>query len=329
MNAQASILRWMLAGGMVFGFSGCGYIEDLIEDETTNSPADISGFDEGDAVTYGKVATQIGLVDGLVEGFGSGVGGLPTKAVAGTDCPIFDIVGFDPDTYPPGAPQPDSVTMTADYTGSAPGCVDQDTNPLSGTYSVLITGLTDETWPATVDGGLGGFTDVYHWRFDDATLAYNFMDMSAQLPGPVTTTTNGQLQVNVTTDGTGETSKHAVNVGGIRTVFDNGTDALTGLFELVDITKVLPAGSSVSTTNGGFRLTVTLFGYLDVTLTDVVVDEATCPNHPTSGVVSMEGDGGDMVSVDFDDTAPFACDEVDVTKADGTIVTNVVIGDIF
>ncbi len=326
MNAQAGILRMVLAGGLVVGASGCGYIEDLIEDKTTTSPADISGFDSGDAATYGKVATQIGLVDGLVEGFGSGVGGLPTKVVSGTDCPVFDIAEFDPDTYPPGAPLPDTVTMTADYTGSAPGCVDQDSNPLSGTYTVVITGLTDETWPATVDGGLGGFTDVYHWRFDDATLDYTFTDMSAILPGPITTTTNGRLQVNVTTDGTGETSKHAVNVGDIRTVFDDGSVALTGLFNGVDVTKVLPSGSSVSTTNGGFRLTVTVFGYLDVTLTDVVVDEATCPHHPVSGTVDMTGDGGKVVSLDF---GTGTCTTADVTLTDGTVVPDVVIDDIF
>lgn len=303
MNARASILRMMLAGGMVFGFSGCGYIENLLEDETTNNPADLSKLSASDAANYGSAATAVGLVDGLVEGFGSTVGNVAKAgvarlaAVSGTDCPVIDIAGFDPSSYPP-SPLPDSAVVTYDYTASLPGCTDTNGNPLSGVYLATATGLSDETWPSTVDGGLGGFTDLYHWRFNDASVVFDFRSMEAQLPG-VTTTTNGILQADVTTDGGGTTTKVATNVGDIRTVFDDGDIALAALFNGMSLSKVLPPASSVSTTDGDFRMTVALFGFIDVNLDTVVVDEATCLHHPVSGIVSFTGAGGEVVSLDF------------------------------
>lgn len=320
MNAQTGILRMALAGGLMFGLSGCGYVEGLLEDETTTSPGDLGSLSASKAADYGAAATALGLVDGLVEGFGSTVGNVASKggvvrtaAVSGTDCPVIDITGFNPASYPPST-LPDSAVVEYDYTGSAPGCADENSNPLSGVYTATATGLSDETWPASVDGGSGGFTDLYHWRFDDATLLFDFVNMMADLPA-VTTTTNGTLQVAVTTDGTGETTKVATNVGDIRTVFDDGSIALAALFNMASITKVLPPASSVSTTDGDFRLTVALFGYLDVNLDTVVVDEATCPHHPTSGMVSFTGQGGDVLTVDF---ATGTCTTLFVTPPGGS-----------
>jgi hypothetical protein len=333
MKAQASILRLLLAGGLVAGVSGCGPVESWLENNATTKPADVSGLSSADAAKYGKVATQIGLVDGLVDGFGSGVGSLAKggsgarlAVASGSDCPVIDIVsGFNPSTYPP-SPLPDSVSIDYDYTNSvAQPCLDENGNPLLGSYSVAMTGLDDETWPGSLLG-TGSFTDPYRWRFDDATMVFAFDDMEADLPAGVVTKTTGKLKAVVTTDGSGNTTKVATNVGGIRTLFDDGAGTiLTGLFSDLNLTKALPVGSDVSTNDGTFRLAVALFGYVDVTLDNVVVDQATCPHHPISGTVSFAGKDGDTVSLDF---ATGTCNTADETLADSTVVNDVVIEDI-
>jgi hypothetical protein len=320
MNARVHTwTRGLLAAGLALSLGSCGYIEDLIEDTASNSPGDISGFDDSDVATYGKVATEMGLIDGITSGFGSGAADLAKAGARGavgpfSDCPIFTLDNID--TYPTG-PFPDKLNITYDYTNSTSPCNDTNGNPLSGMYTVKMTSASDETWPAaSADAG-----DFDNWTFDGdgASLLYHFMDMSAVLAGPgITTTSNGKMNVDVDT-----TTEHATNVGDIRTTLDDGSVVLSAVLSKVDLTKTLGATDS---TSGTFRLAVTLFGYVDVTLTNVVVDDGTCPNHPVSGTVDLVGENDDMVSLDF---GTGTCNTADVTTADGTVFPDTVIQPIF
>jgi len=316
MNAQASILRVFLAGGLALGLSGCGYIEDLIEDETTNKPQNLTDWGTSDAGLYAKVG--LGAVDLLTDGFGSGFETLAkaNKAAAGFDCPVPDVTGFDPDTYDATTSKTAEVTVVNSYVDDVGDetCLDENDNPVSGTYTVTASGLDDETWPATLDEFLG-----FDWAADTAyATRYKFSNMLVTLDGPDITASNlnGTVDVDVTA-----ADEHAVNVGAINTVFTTDVGAITVRLSDMDLTKTF--GSPEDSTTGNLRVTVTLLGYVDITLTDIAVDTGTCANYPLSGTADFTA-GGDTVSVLFLGTGAAAdCSLADVTLADGTVLSSV------
>lgn len=310
MNARVdSWARGLVAAGLALSLASCGYVEDLLEDTATNSPADLTGVDNTEAANLGKVGAEMALIDGITDGFGSGAATLAkagARAAVGpvNDCPLATFENID--TYPTG-PFPDKLEVTYDYTNSTPPCNDKNGNPLSGMYELTMTSVSDETWPATAALA----ADLDNWTFDGdgASLLYHFKDVSAVLAGPgITTNSNGKLNVDVDT-----TTEHATSVSDIRTTLDDGSVVLSALLSKVDLTKTL---GPPDMTSGSLRLAVTLLGYVDITVTALGVDDTVCPNHPYTGTLDFAGADGRTISLDFNTGT---CNTADLTQWDGTV----------
>jgi|GEM_PF-5655344 hypothetical protein len=283
-------------GGVGGGAPALGVVDvpmDLTQDKVVTAPLLVASVLS--AAPPGAV-DQTGLGVSALPKAGDG-GAVPgrAKVVAGTGCPVVDVLNHDPEA--PG-PLPAVLELLLTFTTADGGrCVAGDTEDL-GTVELSVTGAS-----ALVNGALQAAAG------ETLTVSERYADWRRKVTGTdggVTTYAFGGFRtVRRSADGTTrvttdpEVSRWSVvrDAMGMKTAerFYRVTD--------LDVTRAPAAGvggpDTAYTQTGTLTAATSATGHADVTLSGVRHDPGLCGGLPTGGTMTFRS-GGRTLIVDFD-----------------------------